>query len=935
MKRKKSQVSTARAGAAPDPVAHESGGLAGRLWAVLAGQFESPSLPFVAAIHLVFAGFLFSPFLCEGMALLPTTDHVLNYLPAMLFMKDAFGMGELGLWNPFVAGGLDYSASAYSYLYSPFAWVLCLVPRSLFAVAYTAMTLIVHWLIGVFGFLAIDASLKSRRWAFFGSLVYQLGSLGVYSITLCSLQHEFLLTTIAYYLLFTMDRAKPQRSYLLLTLVLTLIIMCGQLVQASYTLLSVPIVFALYTAIHFPGVPLALRRWGIFALAGATALMIGAVRLLPFVGAFREGVRPPLISFGENTKIIFHFFSFVPESLGWTFRGSLPILAKTDHPTHIHQTAGIYFGAVPVLLCIFAVCAIRKSRALAILSIYLAVVALWLANVSPVSAALTIATFPFWHHQPAVLLFPMPMCLLLGEIGRRLEDDPTVANRRNILALLCLAAVALAGPYEFWLKFFPEMLGSVRVTAVACAGTIAVVYALYGFREKLRGARRAVFLSAVLAPVGLLALVIVGRPVYDAVVHLESPHASALTNTANVYVGGTIVATAGLALAVAACAAKVRFAPIAAVPAALAVALVVLLAAWPVHLSDIPSVADSFLSFRLGAVRFMLAAVALIAVLAYAKFRPEGKRRLMPLLAMLTIVDLLPFNKMYLHVGAQPFVPANSYYSKDRVEEIARLLDLRDFRVNHPHLALGLVGWECPSNITGNFGIRSYGGSNSIYPKPYFSFWRNFDIGHSDLDAQGHIACLSTDNRFLDLVGAGYDVGERIGQIVVRPNALSRFMLFTEYEVRANEEDALRRLKDESLTPTRTLVVSRLPEGSPPTRPGDARVIKAGRQAFSRIELDVDANQSALLFFGDSYDPGWRATVNGVPREIVPADFHFMAVPVGAGHNRVVLEFRPPLFQIGACLAGAGLVFALFVTLALRFGCARSAKDKPCRAPPP
>ena len=42
-----------------------------------------------------------------------------------------------------------------------------------------------------------------------------------------------------------------------------------------------------------------------------------------------------------------------------------------------------------------------------------------------------------------------------------------------------------------------------------------------------------------------------------------------------------------------------------------------------------------------------------------------------------------------------------------------------------------------------------------------------------------------------------------------------------------------------------------------------------------------------------SLGPGWQATVNGRPREVLGADFIFRAVQVDAGDNQVTLEYKP------------------------------------------
>lgn len=76
----------------------------------------------------------------------------------------------------------------------------------------------------------------------------------------------------------------------------------------------------------------------------------------------------------------------------------------------------------------------------------------------------------------------------------------------------------------------------------------------------------------------------------------------------------------------------------------------------------------------------------------------------------------------------------------------------------------------------------------------------------------------------------------------------------------------------------------------PPAEKGTIEGRVAGR-TYNRLELDITANRPMLLFLRDSYFPGWKATVNGQPAEIIPALWMFKAVAVPEGRSRVTFEF--------------------------------------------
>jgi len=53
------------------------------------------------------------------------------------------------------------------------------------------------------------------------------------------------------------------------------------------------------------------------------------------------------------------------------------------------------------------------------------------------------------------------------------------------------------------------------------------------------------------------------------------------------------------------------------------------------------------------------------------------------------------------------------------------------------------------------------------------------------------------------------------------------------------------------------------------------------------------ADRAGWLMVTDRWAPGWRASVNGQPREVLGADFIFRAVPVTRGDNLVELRYKP------------------------------------------
>ena len=65
------------------------------------------------------------------------------------------------------------------------------------------------------------------------------------------------------------------------------------------------------------------------------------------------------------------------------------------------------------------------------------------------------------------------------------------------------------------------------------------------------------------------------------------------------------------------------------------------------------------------------------------------------------------------------------------------------------------------------------------------------------------------------------------------------------------------------------------------------------------IEAGVQATTGGWLLLRDLYDPGWRATVDGKPVPVLPANGICRAVAVPAGSHRVLFTYQPWTFRAG------------------------------------
>jgi uncharacterized membrane protein YfhO len=72
--------------------------------------------------------------------------------------------------------------------------------------------------------------------------------------------------------------------------------------------------------------------------------------------------------------------------------------------------------------------------------------------------------------------------------------------------------------------------------------------------------------------------------------------------------------------------------------------------------------------------------------------------------------------------------------------------------------------------------------------------------------------------------------------------------------------------------------------------------------------MDLVAAQPGYLVLAYTYYPGWSATVDDRPVEILRADYTLLALPVEAGQHRVELTYRPLSLILGAAISGLAVL---------------------------
>jgi hypothetical protein len=299
---------------------------------------------------------------------------------------------------------------------------------------------------------------------------------------------------------------------------------------------------------------------------------------------------------------------------------------------------------------------------------------------------------------------------------------------------------------------------------------------------------------------------------------------------------------------------------------------------------------------------------AAAAALAVSRWRG---RRLLAALAVLVLADLYPRTWNWTPLATRAY-----YDSPPAAVRLVRALPGRfhyaeeEERAEDPMRPMKPAIW----------GI-SYAGNNDIDRfSPRRSFFFGLDLARMPMSDPRKAALLRlADVHTLSTIDptAATVAGVRM---IMRTSAVRtvyaldggrRFRLLNTAEVAKDETDSRARLLSPGFDPERIAIL----EGGNalrPVSPGDCRgAVRTLRSRAGAETVEIEAPGRCVLVRSETFDPHWRAEIDGAPGLVVPADFAFQGVVVPAGRHVVSFRYRD-----------RATVVAMIVSLATLVGCA-------------
>ena len=148
-----------------------------------------------------------------------------------------------------------------------------------------------------------------------------------------------------------------------------------------------------------------------------------------------------------------------------------------------------------------------------------------------------------------------------------------------------------------------------------------------------------------------------------------------------------------------------------------------------------------------------------------------------------------------------------------------------------------------------------------------------------------------------------------------RSSALPRARLVRKCHVVPDWRKALGLMLSASFDPLLEATLENAPSGvSADAQPGPekdgwtiGRVISM-TDGWNRVDLEVEADERALLVLNDVWYPGWVSKVDGQEKTILRANVLFRGVMVEPGRHKVEFTYRPWRFRFGIVVSGVTLL---------------------------
>ncbi|MFA7368232.1 MAG: hypothetical protein WC334_01180, partial [Kiritimatiellales bacterium] len=143
----------------------------------------------------------------------------------------------------------------------------------------------------------------------------------------------------------------------------------------------------------------------------------------------------------------------------------------------------------------------------------------------------------------------------------------------------------------------------------------------------------------------------------------------------------------------------------------------------------------------------------------------------------------------------------------------------------------------------------------------------------------------------LCFTGTGFG-GRRLAVFEVK-ESLSQFALFSAVERVADADAVIQRLRDNAFNPHSAVVLTAADAPDVRRLTGGSNSVRVTQYRPGEIRLVCEASGESVLLWNSRFDRGWKATVDGSPADLFPANFMMAGLHIKSGSHEVILRYDP------------------------------------------
>lgn len=242
-----------------------------------------------------------------------------------------------------------------------------------------------------------------------------------------------------------------------------------------------------------------------------------------------------------------------------------------------------------------------------------------------------------------------------------------------------------------------------------------------------------------------------------------------------------------------------------------------------------------------------------------------------------------------------------------------------------------------PANTWSYYNLESVEGYDPLYSSVYAHFFHLIKADPFNSLVSRYALLENIDTRYLDALNVKYFLALNIKNddhyqivntlnknnwkvvfsdksvsIFQNPNVYPRAYFAKNVEYVSSGQELIANISSQKFDPRTTALIqsdkSEIIDFDPNSK------ISIKKYSSQEIDLEVSTATSSFMIISNSYDPGWKAKINGRPTEVYKTNASFLGLKIDHGNSSVNLYYLPDSFVTGLTLSVISLLI-IFLSL--------------------